>query len=193
MGDPSLRAGPLEVAGGGAPSYPSYQTLPLTAARVVAPPIREFVETGEPLLPQELWLSFVGEKGEIPPMNPKGDRGAVSDLRCWAADIRMGRAAVLGIDKDGDSPLSFARKVAIWRTIMACAPSRARMRHPFLAMAVALFVSKGGYVQAIKRRLQHLQMPQLSVRRLALSLCSSAWNIVQGGLSLIILNRRSCS
>src|ERR1700731_4678413 len=33
MGDPSLKEGPLGSIGGGAPSYPSYQALPLAMTR----------------------------------------------------------------------------------------------------------------------------------------------------------------
>src|ERR1700731_3029204 len=64
MGDPSLEVGPLGSVGGGVPSYPSYQMLPLANMRGIAPPVKEFIHVGVPLLPQELWLSFVGEKGE---------------------------------------------------------------------------------------------------------------------------------
>ena len=80
MGGPSLKAGPSGSAGGGAPSYPSYQTLPKATMRRIAPPVKEFILVGVPLLPQDLWLSFVGEKGEVLPGDSKANMDTGVDM-----------------------------------------------------------------------------------------------------------------
>ena len=152
MGEPCLKVGPSGSIGGGVPSYPSYQALPLATMRGTAPPVREFIHTEAPLLPQELWLSFVGEKGEVLPGDPKSHIDTSTDVHFYIEEIRASRATILGIERDRDTALSLAHKVAIWHTIMASVPTQACMHHPFLAMAVVLFASKGAYAQAIRGR-----------------------------------------
>src|SRR3984893_14538189 len=97
-GDPSLKVGPSGSVGGGVPSYPSYQALPLATTRGTAPPVREFIHTEAPLLPQELWLSFVGEKGEVLPGDPKSHIDTSTDVHFYIEEIRVGRATIFGID-----------------------------------------------------------------------------------------------
>src|ERR1700731_4785027 len=105
-GDLSLKVGPSGSVGGGAPSYPSYQVLPLAMTRGTAPPVREFIHTGAPLLPQELWLSFVGEKGEVLPGDPKFHMDTSTDIHFYIEEIRAGGATVWYQSQKGYNPFT---------------------------------------------------------------------------------------
>jgi hypothetical protein len=122
-----------------------------------APGPKECIVLGPQMLPQDMWFAFVGENGEVPPFGPGSDSGPVVELRHGIEDIRTGEITVLGIDKETETPRSLARKVAAWRSILACGPKRARMQRPFFAMAIALLVSKGAYAEAIKGRVLPLR------------------------------------